>query len=200
MGTCGIAAGRAASPGSRSRGTGEDGPNSSVVVTTSGCAGLCSREPMITVALLNTPPVKYGELTPRKGPAIFAKHMVDGLPSLSTPSTSGCRILQEAIALVLKNTGPVDPERIEDYLARDGYVALEKTLTLLTPEEVIEEITRSGLRGRGGAGFPTGISGRCAGERKRPRSTSSETAMKATRAPTWTGACWNPIRIPSSRG
>jgi NADH-quinone oxidoreductase subunit F len=59
--------------------------------------------------------------------------------------------------VVLQNCGYIDPENIEDYIARDGYAALGKVLTEMTPEEVIEEVKRSGLRGRGGAGFPTGL-------------------------------------------
>jgi NADP-reducing hydrogenase subunit HndC len=58
--------------------------------------------------------------------------------------------------VVLRNKGLIDPEEIADYIARDGYVAIEKTLLGKTPEQVIDEISRSGLRGRGGAGFPTG--------------------------------------------
>jgi NADH:ubiquinone oxidoreductase subunit F (NADH-binding) len=169
MGTCGIAAG-ARPVLAAVREELVKIPNSGVVLTTSGCAGLCSREPMITVALLNTPPVKYGELTPEKVREIFAKHVVDGTPVMEYAIDSGLEFFQKQLLLVLKNTGTIDPERIEDYLARDGYVALEKTLTLLTPENVIEEVTRSGLRGRGGAGFPTGIKWKvCRGEKKTPK-------------------------------
>ena len=60
-------------------------------------------------------------------------------------------------AEVLKNKGIIDPENIKDYIARDGYVALEKVLTSMEPEEIIEEVIKAGLRGRGGAGFPTGL-------------------------------------------
>jgi NADP-reducing hydrogenase subunit HndC len=60
------------------------------------------------------------------------------------------------VRVVLRNCGKIDPENIEDYFAEDGYQALGKVLTALTPEQVIEEITASGLRGRGGAGFSTG--------------------------------------------
>ena len=72
--------------------------------------------------------------------------------------------------LVLRNKGLIDPEKIDDYLARDGYTALEKVLTSMSPEDVIEEITRSGLSGRGGAGFPTGVKWRvCRAEKKTPK-------------------------------
>jgi NADH:ubiquinone oxidoreductase subunit F (NADH-binding)/Pyruvate/2-oxoacid:ferredoxin oxidoreductase delta subunit len=63
---------------------------------------------------------------------------------------------REQMKIVLRNCGQVDPTRIEDYIARDGYLAIAKVLSSMSPEEVIEEVVRSGLRGRGGAGFPTG--------------------------------------------
>ena len=61
--------------------------------------------------------------------------------------------------IVLRNCGLIDPEVIEEYIARDGYVALAKVLDNMTPEQVIDELKKSGLRGRGGAGFPTGLNG-----------------------------------------
>ncbi len=59
--------------------------------------------------------------------------------------------------IVLENSGNIDPERIEDYVAANGYTALIKALTEMSPREVIDEVTKSGLRGRGGAGYPTGL-------------------------------------------
>lgn len=165
MGTCGIAAGARAVLAAL-----EKIRISGIVLTTSGCAGLCSREPMITVELLNAPPVKYGDLTPEKARQILAKHVADGTPVMEYAIDSDSEFFKKQVLLVLKNTGIIDPERFEDYLARDGYVALEKTLTSLTPEAVIEEVMRSGLRGRGGAGFPTGIKWKvCRGEKKTPK-------------------------------
>ena len=61
---------------------------------------------------------------------------------------------------MLRNCGVIDPDRIDEYIARDGYKALEKVLFEMTPQDVVDEITKSGLRGRGGAGFPTGVIGR----------------------------------------
>ena len=64
---------------------------------------------------------------------------------------------KKQIRIALRNCGVIDPENIEEYIARDGYAALGKVLTTMTPEETIEVIKKSGLRGRGGAGFPTGL-------------------------------------------
>ena len=66
-------------------------------------------------------------------------------------------IFQEAISIVLANSGVIDPERIESYIAADGYQALHEVLREMTPKEVVEAMVKSGLRGRGGAGFPTGL-------------------------------------------
>ncbi len=171
MGTCGIAAG-ARPVLAAVREELAKIPASGIVLKTSGCAGLCSREPMMTVELQNAAPVKYGDLTPEKVGQIFAKHVVDGAPLMEYAIGGGAEIpfFKKQFLLVLKNTGIIDPESMDDYLARDGYVALEKVLTTLSPENVIEEITRAGLRGRGGAGFPTGIKWKvCRGEKKTPK-------------------------------
>ena len=73
------------------------------------------------------------------------------------PLISDIPFFQKQMLVVLRNKGIIDPEKIWDYIARDGYAALEKVLTQMKPEAVIEEVTKAGLRGRGGAGFPTGI-------------------------------------------
>ncbi len=171
MGTCGIAAGaeKVLAAVREELGKMQIG---SVALTTSGCAGLCSREPMITVELPKAPPVKYGNLTPEKVRQVLSRHLVDGTPVAEFAIGSGPEIpfFNKQLLLVLKNTGVIDPENFEDYLAGGGYAALEKVLTTLTPEEVVEEVTRAGLRGRGGAGFPTGIKWKvCRAEKKTPK-------------------------------
>lgn len=161
-----------------------------VMLTATGCAGLCSREPMITVEMRNAPAVKYGDLSPEKARKIVAEHIVAGnivaeyaigigavngaLPSSPAkepiPLLSDIPFFNKQAPLVLRNAGVLDPEKMEDYIARDGYSALEKVLASLTPEEVIDEVTRSGLRGRGGAGFPTGPKWKvCRAEKKTPK-------------------------------
>ena len=91
------------------------------------------------------------------------------------------------LRITLRNCGMIDPENIEEYIARDGYQALVKVLSTMTPAQVMDEVKRSGLRGRGGAGFldrpEVGADGQGAG---RPSSTWSATPTRATRAPSWT--------------
>ena len=167
MGTCGIAAG-ARNVLAAVRDGLQKIPMNGIAVVTSGCARLCSSEPMMTVELANAPPVTYGELTPEKVQQILAKHLVQGIPSMEYAIGGGAELpfFTKQFPLILKNAGIIDPEKIDDYIGRDGYSGLAKALSKLTPDDVIEEIKGSGLRGRGGAGFPTGIKWR-AGRREK---------------------------------
>jgi NADH:ubiquinone oxidoreductase subunit F (NADH-binding)/predicted metal-binding protein len=86
------------------------------------------------------------------------------------PLLSDIPFFHKQMPVVLRNKGLIDPEKIDDYFARDGYQGMGLALTSLTPEQVIDSITRSGLRGRGGAGFPTGIKWKiCRAEKKTPK-------------------------------
>jgi NADH-quinone oxidoreductase subunit F/NADP-reducing hydrogenase subunit HndC len=154
MGTCGIAAGaekiKTALLGELEKRNIKD-----VLLTYSGCAGLCSKEPMVTVELLGETPVKYADLTAEKISRILSEHVIGGKPvreyALEGDSFFSCQRL-----IVLRNRGLIDPEKIDEYIARNGYRALAKILTAMTPADIIEQIKKSGLRGRGGGGFPTG--------------------------------------------
>ena len=110
--------------------------------------------------------IYYVNVKPDDVPKIVEEHLLKGRPvkELMLPELPVRAVKKETVGLtrkqvriVLENAGVIDPENIEEYIAVGGYEALEKALTSMKPEEVIEEVKKSGLRGRGGAGFPTGL-------------------------------------------
>lgn len=132
-----------------------------VQVVPTGCMGPCSQGPLVKVQTQGQPDVLYEGVTPEIAEKIVAKHVLqDGTEDGVAPQ----HVLSEKIPfftrqlkIVLANSGLIDPERFEDYVMRGGYYALAYALREMTPEQVCDEITRSGLRGRGGAGYPTGL-------------------------------------------
>ncbi|HOV87146.1 MAG TPA: NADH-ubiquinone oxidoreductase-F iron-sulfur binding region domain-containing protein [Syntrophobacteraceae bacterium] len=124
-----------------------------------GCMGPCSRGPLVTVKTEGKPDVIYENVTPDMVDSILARHVqgktAPELDDKVLPNDIPFFAKQEKI--VLSASGLVDPERLESYIARDGYSALGHALREMTPEEVCEAIAGSGLRGRGGAGYPTGL-------------------------------------------
>ena len=157
MGTCGIAAG---AQGIMDTLLDELGKRNihDVILTSSGCAGLCSKEPMATVQLRGQAPVKYVDLDEEKILRILSEHIINGkvVRDFSIPNAMDTDFFSRQTLVVLRNRGLINPKNIDEYIARDGYKALAKALISMTPEEIIREIKDSGLRGRGGAGFPTG--------------------------------------------
>jgi len=121
-------------------------------VARTGCIGTCSLGPAVVV---EPGDYLYQSVTPEKAREITRDHVVLGLP-LKNFLYSNEAFFKKQLRLVLRNAGKIDPLRIEDYIARGGYSALVKCLTKMSPQEVIDEISISGLRGRGGAGFQTG--------------------------------------------
>ncbi|TAL23362.1 MAG: NADH-quinone oxidoreductase subunit NuoF [Nitrospirae bacterium] len=158
MGTCGIAAGARSVMDAL---TGEITKNNikDVIIASSGCAGLCGKEPIATVELLGQSPVKYCDLDKDKMQKIVAEHIIGGkvVEDYALPKKDDMPFFKNQELRVLRNVGFMDPESLEEYIARDGYQAAAKALTQMTQEEVIKVIKDSGLRGRGGAGFPTGL-------------------------------------------
>lgn len=175
MGTCGIAAGAKKLDALLVRKMEEKGIRD-IKVIRSGCAGLCSREPMVTVEAHGLPRVKYCDLNEEKIEEIFDRHILNGevlnayvlaieeegkVPSPSSlekaPRLQDIPFFKHQILWALRNRGLIDSESIDESIAREAYFGLAKVLNSMTHEAVIDEIKASGLRGRGGAGFPTGL-------------------------------------------
>jgi len=134
-------------------------------VVTTGCFGFCEKGPIVKIIPDNT---FYVHVMPEDAAEIVAEHVLKGrrvARLLYQDPNSGETIedskhmgfYQKQLRIALRNCGFIDPECIDEYIARDGYAALGKVLTEYTPEQAIDILKKSGLRGRGGAGFPTGI-------------------------------------------
>jgi NADH-quinone oxidoreductase subunit F/NADP-reducing hydrogenase subunit HndC len=154
------------------------------VVSPTGCIGWCSQEPLVDVHLPGRPRVTYGRMDARKARELvrglaegdlkpkwaigfftgddnpvtgkrtrYARQdlRVDGVPRYDELG-----LFRNQQRVVLRNCGLIDPASLEEYVARGGYLALHQALTQMAPGEIVAEVTRSGVRGRGGAGFPTG--------------------------------------------
>ncbi|NLB55507.1 MAG: hypothetical protein GX811_07040, partial [Lentisphaerae bacterium] len=158
LGACGIAAG-AESLFERAR---NKAASYLCSVGITGCAGACHREPMLELYSPDGGHWTYVHLTDEGIDRIFDEHISSGKPVdefLLEGEDRGAAVRSfygKQKRVVLENCGVIDPESLADYQAVDGYVALEKVLKTRSPQQVIEEILASGLRGRGGAGFPTG--------------------------------------------
>ena len=134
-----------------------------VQVIRTGCFGLCAKGPVVIVRPENT---FYAHVKVSDVDEIINSHIKEGKvverllvreeENKVIEKLNDLNFYNKQERIVLHNCGSIDPENIEDYLKKDGYKALEHVLNKMTREEVIEEITKSGLRGRGGAGFPTG--------------------------------------------
>ncbi|MCB0038633.1 MAG: NAD(P)H-dependent oxidoreductase subunit E [Caldilinea sp.] len=128
-----------------------------VQAVSTGCMGPCSRGPMVTVQTRDAADAVYEHVTPEAARAIVQHHCQQqgDVGKHLLPSDIPFFVKQQKV--VLANSGLIDPERLEDYVAHGGYAALAYALREMTPEEVCREIIDSGLRGRGGAGYPTGL-------------------------------------------
>jgi len=136
-----------------------------VKIIEAGCTGFCGVAP---VMLVQPEGVFYQKLTPKDAPRLVEEHFLKGRPVKKLlykepaseeviPKLDDIPFFSHQLYRVMRNKGVIDPEVIEDYIARDGYFGAAKALTEMSPEEVIAEMKISGLRGRGGAGFPTGL-------------------------------------------
>jgi bidirectional [NiFe] hydrogenase diaphorase subunit len=127
-----------------------------VEVVPTGCPGLCSRGPLVRVESRGEEPTFYEHVDEDGAHAIARDHLVGGRPTADVAITPrDLPFFTRQARVVLAYAGLIDPDRLEDYVAAGGYRALAKALESMTPEEVIATIEASGLRGRGGAGYPT---------------------------------------------
>ena len=134
-----------------------------VRVIKTGCFGLCAKGPIVIIRPEDT---FYAMVKPSDCEEIIQKHIIEGevvqrllckdIDGKKVQSLDELTFYKKQKRIALKNCGVINPEEIDEYIAFDGYKALEKVLKEMTQDEVIEEISKSGLRGRGGAGFPTG--------------------------------------------
>ena len=141
------------------------GLSDEVKVVITGCNGFCAEGPIMVVYPEG---IFYKKLAPEDIPFLVEEHFLKGRPvekflytgpaiREKVPLLKDIPFFQHQVLRALRNRGLIDAENINEYIARDGYAALSKVLFSMKPEEVIQEVKISGLRGRGGAGFPTGL-------------------------------------------
>lgn len=161
MATCGIAAGAGPVMEALKEATAK---LDNVKVCRTGCIGVCQYEPIVEVYVPGEKKVTYTKMNPEKARKIVADHIIGGdIVKEFTIGDESCQCLEDTVffkaqkRIVLRNCGIIDPENIDEYIERGGYQALAKCLTEYSSEDILKIIKDSGLRGRGGGGFPTGI-------------------------------------------
>lgn len=141
------------------------GLENEIQIVLTGCNGFCSNAPIMSV---QPEGIFYQKLKIEDIPVIVEEHLLKGRPveklmyrepeaKTSVPLMNDIPFFKLQVLRALRNKGMIDPENIEDYISRDGYQGTAKALLEMTPEEIIKTMKDSGLRGRGGAGFPTGL-------------------------------------------
>lgn len=143
----------------------EQGMDQEVKLVMTGCFGLCEKGPVVVVY---PDDVFYSHVQPTDAEEIVKEHVVKGRPverllvkdpidKKKIKNMSELKFYSKQRRIALRNCGNINPLEIDEYIAKDGYMALGKALTEMTPKDVIDEVKKSGLRGRGGGGFPTGL-------------------------------------------
>lgn len=143
----------------------ENGLTEQVQVLVTGCMGTCSAGPVL---LVEPDGIFYSKMDPEKVADMVSRHLVDGEVCMEytfydayqkkrVPKLDDIAFFKEQVRVALRNCGRMEFSSLEAYIARDGYAAIAKAVTGMRPADVVDEMKRSGLRGRGGAGFPTGV-------------------------------------------
>ena len=154
QGSCGVATGAKKTAAQFERLIEEKDLDVKVDIT--GCVGTCYLEPIVDVYDDNNNMTRYVKVNADKASEIVEKHLVNGeVVTDAAISDEDKLFIEKQQRVVLRHCGLINPEKIEEYIAVGGYAATKKVVTSMTRDEVIEEIKVSGLRGRGGAGFPT---------------------------------------------
>ncbi|MEA1981319.1 MAG: NADH-quinone oxidoreductase subunit NuoF [candidate division Zixibacteria bacterium] len=157
LGTCGISAGgikvfKAFQDELKER------PDAFILKET-GCIGMCYREVLVEITNGSGTGHFYGDVTPDKVNDIIEKDVIGNevIEDWLVANEKDKGFFENQERIVLRNCGLIDPGSIDEYIAQKGYEAIKKAVTKMTPEQIIEEVEKSGLRGRGGGGFPTGL-------------------------------------------
>ena len=135
-----------------------------ILLVPTSASGLCVRGPILVI---QPDGILYQQVKPKDVPNMVEEHFLKGRPvealmyvapgaDSPIPELRDISFFKDQRLIALRNRGMINPDKIDEYIARDGYKALAKAVSAMNPEEVIEQVTQSGLRGRGGAGFPTG--------------------------------------------
>ena len=166
MATCGIAAGATPVYDILEKLIKENNLEDKIIISQTGCVGICQYEPVFEVYEPNGNRATYIQMTAEKAEKIFADHILGGnvvydytigsIDDSKIASLEEAKLYAKQRRVALRNCGVINPVLIEEYIAQDGYQALYKVLNDMTPEDVVKCMTDSGLRGRGGGGFPTG--------------------------------------------
>jgi bidirectional [NiFe] hydrogenase diaphorase subunit len=150
------------------KGVTEAGLGDTVQVFRTGCLGLCDAGPLVQVESAGEQ-VLYQKLDVAGAVSVAREHLAGGKPVEALRSKGNEPFFEKQLRIVLENAGRVDPERIESCVAAGAYEALQKAVTEMAPADVLQELTTSGLRGRGGAGYPTGLKWSTVYKAKGPR-------------------------------
>ena len=165
MGTCGLASGAAKVKAAIEHELKENNIEATIIPT--GCIGYCAKEVIVDIKLPGNDRISYCEVFPKDVPALIKETLINGNVykkkllgthgegTTDVPNINSVPFFKHQKKIVLENCGMINPTSIDEYIAAGGFKGIDKALRILSPREVINEVMESGLRGRGGGGFPT---------------------------------------------